>query len=181
MITKFTRNIITLTLVLGLFFNSSILNAQNDSIPKSKSEFWNKVRFGGGLGLSVGGGFTNISISPTMYYNVNEWVSVGTGLTGSYIKSSGDYHSWIYGGSVVGLFNPIENIQLSTEFEQLRVNTEFQTLTGNVSDNSWNSALFLGAGYRVGSVTLGARYNVLHDKNNFIYSDPFMPFVRIIF
>jgi len=178
---KFKRNIIKLILFFGLIFNSVILNAQNDSIPKSKSVFWEHVRFGGGLGLSVAGGFTNVALSPMMYYNINEWVSVGTGLTGSYIKSSNDYNSWIYGGSIAGIFNPIENIQISTEFEQLRVNTKFQSLTGKTTDNFWNSALFLGAGYRAGSVTLGLRYNVLHDKNNFIYSDPLMPFVRVVF
>jgi len=178
---KFKRNIIKLILFSGLIFNSVILNAQNDSIPKSKSDFWEKVRFGGGIGLNVGGGFTNISISPTIYYNVNEMVSVGTGLTGSYIKNSGVYNSWIYGGSVVALFNPIENVQISTEFEQLRVNASYQTITGNNNDNFWNSALFLGAGYRVGGLTLGLKYNVLHDKNNFVYSDAFMPFVRIVF
>lgn len=178
---KFKQNIIKLILFFSLIFNSAILKAQNDSIPKSKSAFWQKVNVGGGLGLNVGGGFTNVSISPMLYYNVNEWVSFGAGLNGSYIKSRNDYNSWIYGGSVAGIFNPIENVQISTEFEQLRVNAEFESLSGNTTDNFWNSALFIGAGYRMGGVTLGLRYNVLHDANNFIYSDPLMPFVRVVF
>jgi len=181
MISKFTRNIIKSVIFLSLIFNSSFLKAQNDTIAKSKNIFWQKVKFGGGIGLGFGSGFTNIALSPTMYYNVNEKVSIGLGLNGSYIKSNNEYKSWIYGGSAIVLFNPIENIQISAELEQLRVNTNYQTMFGNVKDNFWNTALFLGAGYRLGGVTLGLRYNVLHDKNNFIYSDPLMPFVRVIF
>jgi hypothetical protein len=38
---------------------------------------------------------------------------------------------------------------------------------------------FLGAGYRSGNATIGARYNV-NDTNN-IYGSAFMPFVGSIF
>jgi hypothetical protein len=34
------------------------------------------------------------------------------------------------------------------------------------SQNYWNTGLFVGAGYRSGNATIGARYNVLTDKNN---------------
>ena len=85
----------------------------------------------------------------------------------------------MYGGSVVSLFNPIPEIQLSTELEQLRVNVNLDGSNSN-SQNYWNTALFVGAGYRSGNVTIGARYNVLDDKNS-IYGSAFMPFVRVYF
>ena len=85
----------------------------------------------------------------------------------------------------MALFNPIRAIQLSAEIEQLRVNTERKIVTNaiveNVNDDFWNTALFLGAGFRTGNVTIGARYNLLFDKNKNVYSEPFMPFVRVYF
>lgn len=49
------------------------------------------------------------------------------------------------------------------------------------TDNFWNTALFLGAGYRTNNATIGIRYNVLHNDNNNIYTTAFMPFVRVYF
>lgn len=166
---------------LGLILISSISSAQNDSIAKPKKEFWEKVRFGGGIGLNLGNNFTTISLSPTLYYNFNEQMTVGAGLTGSYIKSRGEYNSWIYGGSALCLYSPVEYIQLSAEIEQLRVNVNFDKSLGSGSDNFWNTALFLGAGYRINNFTFGLRYNVLFNENDRIYADAWMPFVRVMF
>jgi hypothetical protein len=162
--------------------------SQNDSIVKSKSAFWQKVSFGGGLGLGFGNGFTNLSLSPTGYYNINEKYMVGVGLTGSYISQSGGsnnfnaigYKSTILGGSVIGIANLIDFVQLSAELEQLNVNTKFDSSTIK-SDNFWNTALFLGAGYRNENFTFGMRYNVLYKESNNVYSQAWMPFLRVIF
>ena len=102
------------------------VSAQETQQTKPKSEFWSKVQFGGGFGLGFGSGFTNIAVSPTAVYNVNQYVSVGAGLQYSFLKQSGFYTSHMYGGSVIALFNPIEEIQLSTELEQLRVNVDLE-------------------------------------------------------
>jgi hypothetical protein len=51
----------------------------------------------------------------------------------------------------------------------------------NLKENFWNTGLFLGAGYRTQNVTIGARYNVLFDKDRNVYGDAFMPFVRVYF
>jgi long-subunit fatty acid transport protein len=185
MTSKFTRNIIKSVFFLSLIFNSAIAKAQNDSIVKPKSAFWQKVRFGGGLGLGVGSGYTNISLSPTMYYNVNTKFAFGVGLTGSYIaqKSNADfldYKSTIFGGSLIGLINPVETIQLSAELEQLKVNRNFNESL-YIDDSFWNTALFLGAGYQLNRVTIGVRYNVLHNNQNNVYSQAWLPFMRVIF
>jgi hypothetical protein len=171
-----------------VFLNSALLFSQQDSIPKAKHDFWKKVQFGGGLGLAVGNGFTNISVSPMGYYNFNKTYSVGVGLTGSYVAqeqnpsnfNSLGYKSTIFGGSLIGLVNPIEEIQLSAELEQLRVTRNFDD-DFLYDDSFWNTALFLGAGYRTQNITLGLKYNVLHKDDNHVYPQAFVPFIRLMF
>jgi hypothetical protein len=163
---------------LVLFIFSIISYSQQDSIKKPKSEFWKKVQFGGGLGLGVGNGFTNISLQPQGIYQVNQKVGLGVGINGSYISQRDLYQSTIFGGSVITLVNPVDFAQLSAEIEQLRVSTSFENST---SDSFWNTALFLGAGYRSENVVFGLRYNVLHKDSNNVYSQAWLPFVRVMF
>ena len=147
---------------------------------KQIKKFWNKVQFGGGLGLGFGNNATNISIAPSAIYNFNTKAALGLGVQYSYIQQKGFYSSNLYGGSIIGLVNPIQEIQLSAELEQLRVNTSFDNSILN-SNNFWNTALFLGAGYRTNNATIGVRYNVLHNNNNTIYTTALLPFVRVFF
>ena len=171
-----------------VFLNSTLLFSQQDSIPKSKSVFWQKVQFGGGLGLAIGNGFTNVSVSPTGYYNFDKTFTVGVGLTGSYVAQESNpsnfnsigYKSTIFGGSAIALMHPIEEIQLSAEVEQLKVNRKFDD-DFLYDDTFWNTALFLGAGYRTQNLTIGVKYNVLHKDNNQVYSQAWLPFVRVMF
>ena len=137
-----------------------------------------KVHFGGSLGLNIGSGFTNIVVAPSVIYDVNNYFSAGVGLQGSYVKWKNNFESYIYGASLIALVNPIEQIQLSAELEQLRVNTVYEN---NFKDNFWNTALFLGAGFRTNNVTLGVRYNVLFDDKKSVYNEAFMPFIRVYF
>jgi len=160
-----------LTFPLGIFAQDA------PNVP----DFWDHVQFGGGLGLSIGSGYTDIAVAPGAIYNFNQYFAAGVGLQGSYVSQKNLYSSYIYGGTLVGLFNPIAEIQLSVELEQVRVNSTFDDAFGNYKDNFWNTGLFLGAGYRNGNVTIGARYNVLFDEDKSVYSDAFMPFVRVYF
>jgi len=145
---------------------------------QTKSALSERVHFGGSLGLSIGSGFTNIVVAPSVIYDVNQYFSAGAGLQGSYVKWQNNFESYIYGASLIGLINPIEQVQLSAELEQLRVNT---TYPDNFKDNFWNTALFLGVGYRTDNVTVGVRYNVLYKARNNVYNEAFMPFVRVYF
>lgn len=173
-------NLKTLMAVLALFGATSVFAQQSDE------KGW---QFGGGIGLSVGSGYTDILLAPGAIYNFNKYVAAGAGLQGSYVRAKNFYESYIYGGSLVGLFSPIEQAQLSVELEQLRVNTTYSGYRLNdpnfnrtsLKDNFWNTALYVGAGYRVQNVTIGVRYNVLYDKNKSVYSDAFMPFIRAYF
>ena len=137
-----------------------------------------RIHFGGSLGLSIGSGFTNIVVAPSVIYDVNSYFSAGAGLQGSYVSWKNNFESYIYGASLIGLINPIEQIQLSAELEQLRVNTTYEN---KFKDNFWNTALFLGAGYRTNNVTIGIRYNVLFKESNNVYNEAFMPFIRVYF
>ena len=117
-------------------------------------------------------------MAPCLIYDVNDYFSAGVWLQGSYVNFKNNFESYIYGASLIGLVNPIEQVQLSAELEQLRVNTTYQD---NFKDDFWNTALFLGAGYRAQNVTIGIRYNILFDKNKSVYNEAFMPFVRVYF
>ncbi len=171
----------TKTIFSLLFIGSSYFSfSQNDN--PYDGDFWNHMSYGGGLGLSIGSDFTEITVAPSALYNFNPKVAVGIGLLGSYVDVKNFYSSYIYGGSVITLFNPVDEIQLSAELEQVRVNNDYDLGFGATEkDNFWNTALYLGLGYRSGNVTLGMRYNVLFDKNRYVYSEPFMPFVRFYF
>lgn len=171
-----------LTILIGFMLNT--ICAQDDK------DFWSRVRFGGGFGLGIGSGYTDITLAPGAIYEFNDYVALGVGLQGTYVNQDNFYKAWLYGGSVVGLFNPIEEIQLSAELEQLRVNQEFdgdyfEPLNDEPGISRhrdfWNTALFLGAGYRMDHVTIGIRYNVLFEEDDLVYSDSWMPFVRVYF
>ena len=137
--------------------------------------------FGGGFGLSIGNNFTNITIAPSGIYNFNDYFALGTGLQYSYLKEKNSYSSNVFGASLIGLFSPIEEIQLSLEVEQINVNNNYIDLGGNYNRNFWNTGLFVGGGYREGGITVGARLNLLFDSNKDIYGSAFMPFVRVFF
>lgn len=164
-----------------LFYENVI--AQYQQMPPTRSPFWEKVQFGGGLGISFGSGYTDISVAPSAIYNVNQYLATGIGLQGSYVSSKGYYDSGIYGASYLIYINPIPEIQLSINLNESYVNNHYETYNGysGYTDNFWNTALFLGAGYRTGNVTVGLAYNVLFNENDNVYSDALVPFVRAYF
>lgn len=170
------RYCVILLVFLGSFFGFS-----QDNSPKSKSDFWQHVRFGGGLGLGFGSGYSNIMVAPSAIYDFNEYFSLGVGVQYSYVKEKNYFDSHLYGGSLIGLFNPIPEIQISAELEQLRVNNTYTQFTPKIENNFWNTALFLGAGYRTQNVTVGVRYNVLYQDDKNVYSQAWFPFVRVYF
>ena len=160
--------------LLVIFLLSTIFtNAQNDNDPK----FWDNVRFGGGFGLGFGSNQTTIAISPSAIYEFNDMFALGLG--GSYLYAkNGNLKSNVYGASFISLFNPVEEIQLSAEFEQLFVT---QKQLGFDNYNFDYPALYLGAAYRVGRFAVGVRYDVLYDNNKSIFASAFSPIIRFYF
>lgn len=171
---------ITKTVFLLIFsFGFISANAQDSN------DFWSKVRFGGSIGMAFGSDYTDITLAPGALYEVNQYYGVGLSLQGSYVSQDHVYESWLYGGSIINVFNPIPQIQLSAELEQLRVNLdydeEYTEFYGVPDRDFWNTALYLGLGYRTPHVTVGIRYNVLFDEDDYVYSQAWMPFVRVYF
>ena len=171
------NHITKIVFVVSFFLSFSTAKAQEFQ----DDDFWNRVHFGGGLGFGFGSNYTNIALAPSAIYDFNQYISAGIALQGSYVKQKNFYESYMYGPTFIVLGNPIPQIQLSAELEQLRVNVAYEDRLGFPNDNFWNTALFLGAGYRTNNITIGARYNVLHDSGNNVYSDALMPFVRVYF
>ncbi|SFC89035.1 alpha-ketoglutarate decarboxylase [Algibacter pectinivorans] len=159
-----------------LLFYSLNITAQD-----TQSNFWDHVRFGGGLGLNFGDGFFSATVAPSAIYEFDNNFSLGLGLNATFNNQKNAYKSTILGGSVVALYNVIREVQLSAEFEQLNVNRRYNTNIDLPTDNYWIPALYLGAGYRSRNVTLGIRYDVLYDTKKSIYADPWAPFVRFYF
>jgi long-subunit fatty acid transport protein len=173
----FTSIVKTACVIFMMAFSfTTPLNAQ-----KSPTDFWSHVRFGGGVGLSFGDGFFSGTLAPSAIYQFNPQIALGLGLNGTYNTQKDLYKSTILGGSLIGLFNPINEIQLSAEFEELHVNRRYDSYLNLKDDTYWSPALFVGAGYRSGNVTLGIRYDLLFDKNKSIYADAWAPFVRFYF
>lgn len=171
----------TVFLLVFLVFSVSIY-AQEKTLPKAKTgAFWENVQFGGGLGLSISKDYTDVTVAPSAIYNFNDYVAFGAGLQYSNLKKKDYYSSNVYGGSVIGLFSPIEEVQLSLELEEVSVNNKYMDLGGNLKRSFWNTGLYLGGGYRQENVTIGGRVNVLFDKDKDIYGSAFMPFVRVFF
>ncbi len=146
----------------------------------SKSDFWENVRFGGGLGIGFTNGSFNGSISPSAIYQVNNQFAAGAGLSFNYAKFDDD-KLFAYGGSILSLYNPVQFLQLSGELEQLRINRTYAFNGGSIEDDYWSPALFIGIGYTNQNVTIGVQYDLLYDNDKSIYADPWMPFIRVYF
>lgn len=164
-------------LYIVLFCVSTVSSSQN---LENTNTFWDHVRFGGGIGLSFGDGFFSGTLAPSAIYQFNEEFGLGLGLNGTYNSLKNNYNSTILGVSVISLFNPIPELQVSGEFEQLNVNQKFEN--SNFEDeNYWLPALYVGLGYRTNNVTFGMRYDLLFDKNKSVFANAWTPFVRVFF
>ena len=175
--TEMKKTIIS-SFVMCLFVASSFSQNSTDN----KSDFWENVRYGGGIGLNLGNGFFSGALAPNAIYTFNTYVSAGVGLNFQYSSQRDVFKSTVLGASAIGLFSPYQNLQVSTEFEQLHVSRNFdEQFVNNADDEYWYPALFLGLGYRSGNVTFGVRYDVLYDEGTSIQNQAWMPFVRFWF
>ena len=161
-------------LILSIFF-FGVITAQID---EEQPTFWEKVQWGGTGAANFSNVFTTVSLSPQAVYPVKSYFATGIGLQYTYLRSRNNFTSHLYGASLINFFNPLPEVQLSAELEQLRINTR---LTDGFQDNFWNTALFLGFGYRQQNFTFGIRYNVLFDRDRNVYPQAWMPFLRVFF
>jgi hypothetical protein len=96
------------------------------------------VQFGGvGLGFDQ---ITLIFLWLQVLFIISMNIALGLGAQYTYLKQN-YYASHFYGGSIIGLFNPIPVIQLSAELEELRININLDETCN--SQDYWNTGLFL--------------------------------------
>ncbi|WP_299190012.1 alpha-ketoglutarate decarboxylase [uncultured Aquimarina sp.] len=160
-------------LVSSMLFSLQQCYSQEDN-------FWSRVRIGGNIGI----GFTNDTfngiLAPSAIYDFNNQFSMGFGLNFGYTDSR-NFTATNYGASLITLYNPFPSLQLSAEFEQMGVSRSFEIEGQDINDDYWYPALFIGAGYRIGFISVGLRYDVLYDDNKSIYASAYAPFVRVFF
>lgn len=153
-------------------------NEQADST-RSKNSFFEDVDFGGGIQLSIGNGYTAVGLSPSAVYGFSDQWASGVSVTYLYVNENlynFDYN--IYGASTLVLFNPIEELQLNTEFEMLNVHQK----NGEQKNQYWVPAWYVGAGYAISKRgTIGLRYDILFDKDKSVYRDAITPYVKFYF
>ncbi len=174
-----SKSTFLLFFMLLLSFSAFSQNTSNDS-QQNGSDFWQYVRYGGGLGLGFGNGIFSATVAPSAIYDFNTQFSAGIALNYTYFNDDDFFKSTIVGGSFIGLFNPLPEIQLSSEFEYMHVSRNFNDPIFE-DDNYWQPAVFFGIGYTTDVITVGVRYNVLHDDEKSIYADALVPFVRVYF
>ncbi len=161
--------------IISIFTLLLTFTTFSQSTTDSKSIFWNKVQFGGGLNIGYSNTQTNIGISPSAIYNFTDNFSAGVSLSYLYSKHKNISQPLnVYGTSAIALFNPIDELQISSEYEMnfLKQGATSQTIP----------ALYLGLGYRTGkNISAGIRYDVLYNENKSLYASAFTPFVRVYF
>jgi len=171
--------------VLALCSLTNVRAQLPDYYQPQTTDFWSDVRFGGSLGLGFGRNQTNISVAPSALKPITEQLHLGAGLKFNYNNYKDFFRSTSYGASVLGMYHPVSFLQVSAELEQLRVTNkiypDYSYSHTDIKENFWNTALFVGLGYTDGNVTVGVRYNLLYKNDNFVYSEAWMPFIRLYF
>ncbi len=149
--------------------------------PKPKQEpkpfpDWNKVYFGGGVGLWFGNRSSFVNLSPIVGYKITEKYSAGFGITYIYIQDR-NYIPPItlnaYGGNIF-------NRYLLTNF--LFAHAEYEILNGNwkLTDQRFNlENVWVGGGLRQHAGNSSIMIYALWNVNETIYSRAYFPSPQI--
>ena len=163
-------------LVFIAFLSISLLSIQAQD---SKPTFLDRVHVGGGFNIGLGSGYSTFAISPSVIYDVSPVFSAGINATYLYSKNkSSNQETNVLGGGLIALVNPIEGLQFSGEYERLKIKRSFLNISSN---DYWNDALYIGAAYRQGNISIGLRYDIMYDKVTSIYPSALSPIFRIYF
>ncbi|WP_051907848.1 hypothetical protein [Flavimarina sp. Hel_I_48] len=121
-----------------VFFCSGSMYAQ-----QSQSAFWDRVSYGGSLGINFGSGYFSGNVAPSAIYEFNPYFSAGPGLSFGYVKND-FYRSSLAGASLIALVNPYRYIQFSAELEEVYASQKYENSNVAQTREFWNTALFLG-------------------------------------
>jgi hypothetical protein len=159
-------------IVFLFLLNSLSAFSQTNNTPK----FWDNVRYGGGFGFGFGNHNTTLAIAPSAIYVFDDQFAVGPSVSYLYNKNY-DLTSNVYGVGIIGLYNPVDFLQLSAEYEHSFVTQKLGIYKGHFDF----PALYLGLAYRSGWFGAGLRYDVLYDSSDTIYASALSPIVRFYF
>lgn len=147
-------NLKKLLFVFSLALLAPALGYSQDFTPPepakpAKKPFWDweRVYFGGGLGLQFGS-YTLVNVAPDMGYKVTERYSVGVGIRYMYFSDNTlkpPYEIDIYGGSLFNRFIVTDFLFLHGEYEVLNGPWNYTGQRFNLN-NVW-----VGGGLRQGS------------------------------
>ena len=161
--------------------NIAIIDSTNVAVNDSSVVEQKRLKFGVGFGLNFVGG-TNINLSPNLMYSLSDKMAIGAGIQGSYSAIKDLQNTTTFGGNLLTQYNPSKRILMLLEYVGLNVTTKTETTTEENKDTYWDSALFLGAGINItDKIAVGAKYNMLYDKDKSVYTSPILPFVNISF
>lgn len=169
--------------LLFLFILLNILgNAQDKSmIPKEpvKENFWDKIYFGGNLGLQFGTS-TFIDISPLVGYRITDKISAGVGVTYQYYHYKDrvyDFQTNVYGGRVFGRYLITENLFAHAEYEYLNLEAfDFQRRRVDVGSSMAGGGYIQHIGANSSLVAM-----ILYNFTESVYSPYQNPIIRIGF
>lgn len=167
---------------LSLFALSASAQVTIDSVATvstKDSSHPKRLKLGLGFGLNFVGG-TNLSLSPSLTYNVTKKLALGGGLLFNYAAIKNIQKTTTFGINALVNYTPTKILLTTLEFSEMHVSS--QSYISNTKSNFWESALFLGAGLQVTpKISLGAKYNLLYNKNKSVYTSPVVPFINVSF
>lgn len=170
---SFKKQFFVITLLLS---SVSVFSQQK----YSSSFSLDQIRYGGRVSLELSNTITSFTFAPTAIYQFSDVFGAGAAVSFGYTKFKNlDSRLYNYGASILGIYTPFQQVQLSVELEQVFVNQKYDAF---YSDNKYNyQALFLGAGYRMKNVVVGVRYDVLYNEDKNLYASPYAPFIQVFF
>lgn len=174
--------ILNIAILISILFISTTLFSQTTSIAviDSTSQKESRLKFACGFGLNFVGA-TNISLSPNLIYKATDRISLGVGLQGSYAAIKGLQKTTTVGFNVISFYTPSKKITTLLEFVQLNATTKTESPIED-KNTFWDTALFVGAGLNItNKFTIGAKYNLLYNEDESVYTSPIIPFVNITF
>lgn len=107
--------------------------------------FWDRVYFGGGLGLQFGN-YTLVDVSPRIGYKITDEWSIGLSSKYQYIRiktNNADFETNTYGGGVFSSYFFADNLFAHAEYEVMNGKWAFYRDRFNLE------SLLVGGGYKV--------------------------------
>ncbi|MTI31468.1 hypothetical protein [Xanthovirga aplysinae] len=182
-----TKSFLLLLLPLLFYFNATAQeieseegkNQEQEEQEEAGARFFDRVYFGGNVGLQLGTAFF-VDVSPLVGYQFTERFSGGVGFTYQYIKLRENEVGWnVYGGRIFARYDIAKPFFLYGELEPINVPTSTTNGRGEVIERRWSNALFAGVGMlqplggRVG-LSVMALYNLNYDSQTSIYPKPYV-------